>query len=118
MYENNPSRATGDFFLSYHCNFFEQVNEFFLNLSISYQKYGFGIRDPGSGKNLFRIPDPGSKKEPDLGFVSATLTAQIKENLTLIDVTIPKKSAICFYSDFFKFRLHNTALRISEKRTR
>ncbi len=23
-----------------------------------------GIRDPGSGKNLFRIPDPGVKKHP------------------------------------------------------
>jgi hypothetical protein len=23
--------------------------------------------DPGSGKNLFRIPDPGVKKAPDLG---------------------------------------------------
>jgi hypothetical protein len=32
---------------------------------------GSGIRDPGSGKNLFRIPDPGVKKEPDPG--SATL---------------------------------------------
>jgi hypothetical protein len=27
-----------------------------------FPKYGFGIRDPGSGKNLFRIPDPGSKR--------------------------------------------------------
>ncbi len=27
--------------------------------------------DPGSGKNLFRIPDPGVKKAPDPG--SATL---------------------------------------------
>ena len=26
-----------------------------------------GIRDPGSGKNLFRIPDPGVKKAPDPG---------------------------------------------------
>jgi hypothetical protein len=32
---------------------------------------GSGIRDPGSGKNLFRIPDPGVKKAPDPG--SATL---------------------------------------------
>jgi len=28
---------------------------------------GSGIRDPGSGKNLFRIPDPGVKKAPDPG---------------------------------------------------
>jgi hypothetical protein len=33
--------------------------------SICSQIYGFGIRDPGSGKNLFRIPDPGVKKAPD-----------------------------------------------------
>jgi hypothetical protein len=25
---------------------------------------GSEIRDPGSGKNLFRIPDPGVKKHP------------------------------------------------------
>jgi hypothetical protein len=42
-------------------------------LSLSSQKYGFGIRDPGSGKNLFGIPDPGVKKAPDLGSGSATL---------------------------------------------
>jgi hypothetical protein len=29
------------------------------------------VRDPGSGKYLFRIPDPGVKKAPDPG--SATL---------------------------------------------
>ncbi len=28
---------------------------------------GSGIRDPGSGKNLFRIPDSGVKKAPDPG---------------------------------------------------
>jgi hypothetical protein len=28
---------------------------------------GSGIRDPGYGKNLFRIPDPGVKKAPDPG---------------------------------------------------
>ncbi len=34
---------------------------------------GSRIRDPGSGKNLFRIPDPGVKKAPDPGSRSATL---------------------------------------------
>jgi hypothetical protein len=33
----------------------------------------YGIRDPRSGKNLFRIPDPGVKKAPDPGSGSATL---------------------------------------------
>jgi hypothetical protein len=32
------------------------------------------VGDPGSGKNLFRIPDPGVKKAPDPGSGSATLT--------------------------------------------
>jgi hypothetical protein len=31
------------------------------------------VLDPGSGKNLFRIPDPGVKKAPDPGSGSATL---------------------------------------------
>jgi hypothetical protein len=31
--------------------------------------------DPGSGNNLFRIPDPGVKKTPDPGSGSATLSA-------------------------------------------
>jgi hypothetical protein len=50
------------------------------NLSLSSQKYEFGIRDPGSGKNLSRIrkkpipdPGPGVKKPPDPGTGSATL---------------------------------------------
>ncbi len=44
-------------------------------LSLSSQKYGFGIRDPRSGirkKNLFRIPNL-VKKAPDPGSGSATL---------------------------------------------
>jgi hypothetical protein len=43
------------------------------NLSLSSQKYGFGIRDPGSGKKLIPDPGPGVKKAPDLGSGSATL---------------------------------------------
>jgi hypothetical protein len=34
---------------------------------------GSGIRNSGSGINLFRIPDPGVKKAPDPGHESATL---------------------------------------------
>ncbi len=44
------------------------------------------IRDLGSGKNLFRIPDPGVKKAPDPG--SATLVSRsLKVSLV---VTIEK----------------------------
>jgi hypothetical protein len=39
---------------------------------------GFGIRDPGSGKNLFRIPDPGFKKAPDPESGSAPLIFLVK----------------------------------------
>jgi hypothetical protein len=50
-------------------------------LSLSSQKYEFGIHDPGSEirKNLFRIPDTGVKKAPDPGSGSATLLVIRKE---------------------------------------
>jgi hypothetical protein len=48
-------------------------------LSLSSQKYGFGIRDPE--KNSFRIPDPGVKKAPDPRSGSATLVSLKKKNL-------------------------------------
>jgi hypothetical protein len=42
------------------------------------------ILDPGSGKNLFRIPDPGVKKAPDPGSGSATLSTVLKnEDISL-----------------------------------
>jgi hypothetical protein len=73
------------FSLKYHKtvnNFsFEQVKNFFsqnaTNFSTFYPKIcqlviknmglGSGIRGPGSGKPLFRIPHPGSKRHPDPG---------------------------------------------------
>ncbi len=39
---------------------------------------GSGIRDPGSGKKLFRIPDPGVTKAPHPGSGSATLPRAAK----------------------------------------
>jgi hypothetical protein len=54
-------------------NFYRIIGLFTQKFSLGSQKYGFGIRDPGSRKNLFRIPDPGVKKAPDPG--SATLHA-------------------------------------------
>jgi hypothetical protein len=38
------------------------------NLSLSSKVYGFGIRDPESGINLFRIPDLGPGIKKDTGF--------------------------------------------------
>jgi hypothetical protein len=40
------------------------------------------VWDPGSGKNLFRIPNPGVKKAPDPGSGSATL-GKFKKKSTL-----------------------------------
>jgi hypothetical protein len=40
---------------------------------------GSEILDPGSGKNLLRIPDPGVKKAPDPGSGSATLKQCAKQ---------------------------------------
>jgi hypothetical protein len=40
---------------------------------------GLGSGIPGSGKNLFRIPEPGVKKAPDPGSGSATLQLSMDE---------------------------------------
>jgi hypothetical protein len=63
---------------------FQRIIELFTQKIVNkFSKYGFGIRDPGSeirdpgsGKNLFRIPDPGVKKAPDPG--SATLLGSLQ----------------------------------------
>jgi hypothetical protein len=63
----------GQFSKNYYLELFSQ------KLSLSSQKCGFGIRDPGSGKNLLRIPDPGVKKAPDPGSGSATLVSKCRK---------------------------------------
>ncbi len=52
--------------------------------------------DPGSGKNLFRIPDPGVKKAPDPG--SATLQLRIRQGTFFNDFKdlINKKMFVIF----------------------
>ena len=40
------------------------------------------VWDPGSGLNLFRIPDPESKKAPDPGSESATLFTTVPRAFT------------------------------------
>jgi hypothetical protein len=53
---------------------FQRIIELFTQkLSLSSQKYGFGIRDPRSGIRKKPIQDPGVKKAPDPGSGSATL---------------------------------------------
>jgi hypothetical protein len=47
------------------------------------------VWDPGSGKNLFRFPDPGVKKAPDPG--SATLIASAINPLRPSRIVFEKK---------------------------
>ncbi len=46
---------------------FQRIIELFTQKIVTKLSMGLGsrIRDPGSGKNLFWIPDPGVKKAPD-----------------------------------------------------
>jgi hypothetical protein len=54
-------------------SFKELENFLHKNLSLTSQKYGFGIRDPGFGKNLFRIPDPDPQYDPQYWGMKASL---------------------------------------------
>jgi hypothetical protein len=57
-------------------------------LSKSSKKYGLGIRDPRSGKNLFRIPDPGVKKAPDPGVKKAPDPGSGSATLLIMVLTV------------------------------
>ncbi len=61
------------------------------------------VRDPGYGKNLFRIPDPGVKKEPDPGSGSATLPLR---NLILTNLHIgsTKVSIFVRHNEVYRIR--------------
>ncbi len=113
---SNNSTATkeggGGEFVVHSLKFYKIVNFFFAckeqNLSqftknytvvvftqkivIKLSKYGFWSRDPGSGKNLFRIPDPGVKKascipDPDsqhCNFVQGPLTYNFRLKIKVL----------------------------------
>jgi hypothetical protein len=51
---------------------FQRIIELFTQ-KIDTKLSKISVWNPGSGKNLFRIPDPGIKKAPDPGSGSATL---------------------------------------------
>ncbi len=53
--------------------FTKNCRTFYTKIVLKVSKIWLRIRDPGSGENLFRIPDQGVKKAPDPGSVSATL---------------------------------------------
>ena len=48
---------------------------------------GSGVRDQGSRKNLFRIPDPGVKKAPDSG-------SRIRIRNTAVHCTVIRKPSV------------------------
>jgi hypothetical protein len=54
------------------------------------------VWDPGSGKNLFRIPDPGVKKAPDPESGSATLILNLHKDME------ENFSGHCFVDDFYQ----------------
>ena len=51
---------------------FQRIIELFTQKIVT-KLSKISVWDPGSGINLFRIPDPGVKKAPDPGSGSATL---------------------------------------------
>jgi hypothetical protein len=61
---------------------FQRIGEVFTQ-KIFNMLSNIWVWDPGSGKNPFRIPDPGVKKAPDPGSGSATLV-RLSFGLTLI----------------------------------
>ncbi len=66
---------------------------------------GSGIRDPGSGKNPFRIPDPGVKKAPDPGSGSATLIFSITRQQNLFKtICANTESTVDTYLIFTTFK--------------
>jgi hypothetical protein len=56
---------------------FQRIIELFTRKTVK-KLFKIWSWDPGSGKNPFRIPDPGVKKAPDPGSGSATLIYAFK----------------------------------------
>jgi hypothetical protein len=57
---------------------------------------GSGIRDPRSGKNPFRIPDPGIKKAPDPGYrIRNTVTKFLKLLYPVLENKMEMKMRCC-----------------------
>jgi hypothetical protein len=62
---------------------------------------GSGIRDPGSGKNLFRIPDPGVKKAPDPGSrirIRNTVFEEVDGLLIFLEARKFKEKVHCLFA--------------------
>ncbi len=75
-------------------------------MSLSYQKNGFGIRDPEKIYSGSRIPDPGSKRAPDPG--SGTLRTVHIFQLLATNMEDMMQIKIHIHSPFLI--IHNKAL--------
>jgi hypothetical protein len=74
---------------------------------------GFGIRDPGSGKNLFRIPDPGVKNAPDPQHWSYLYLLDPGLEEEFLDINLTKDSSLLLHaisSPFYWRNLWKTIL--------
>ncbi len=76
---NVEEKNLGQFSKNYRTFYPKNCHQALKNMGL-----GSGNRDPGSGKNLFRIPDPGVKKAPDPGSGSATLEISCVEVLDVL----------------------------------
>jgi hypothetical protein len=63
----------------------QRIIEFFTQKIVTKLSY-IWVWDPGSGKNLFRIPNPGVKKAPDPGSGSATLPISLDLDLDPVNL--------------------------------
>jgi hypothetical protein len=94
------------------------LGQFFKNYLSFYPKnfplaLKIWVWDPGSGKNLFRISDPGVKKAPDPGSGSATLLQRGVHKNVLIEALssiIGLKYCVKYIIIYFMVRGHEGGL--------
>ncbi len=84
---------------------FQRIMELFTQ-KIGIKLLKIWVWDPGSGKNLFRILDPGIKKAPDPGSGSATLPIICGNGFISrlqFCIVIRKEQAVLFFLSIISF---------------
>jgi hypothetical protein len=76
---------------------FKRIKELFTQKIVN-KLSKIWVWDPGSGKNLFRIPDPGIKKAPDPESGPATLLKPKNGFIVVIQQSIKRIFLILPYS--------------------
>jgi hypothetical protein len=84
---------------------FQRIIELFTQKIVT-QLSKIWMWDPGSGKNLFRIPDPGVRKVPDPGSGSATLRGSLPQSWIRI-LLISSLTFKMLVLNFSKIHLHH-----------